>query len=164
MNTLSKRASLTGPSLNRRAFLKSSILATAATTLSGLATHGADQKSYRVGLIGTGWYGKSDLWRLIQVAPVEVVSLCDPDKQMLAAAAEMASQRQKSRKTPRTYIDYRAMLREKDLDIVLAQAKQIGIELPGVDQINHWYAELQQLGHGRSDTSALLERLRAHSK
>ena len=51
----------------------------------------------------------------------------------------------------------------KDLDIVLAHAHAIGIALPGVDQINQWYAELQQLGHGRSDTSALLERLR-HGK
>ena len=31
----------------------------------------------RVGLIGTGWYGKCDLWRLVQLAPVEIVSLCD---------------------------------------------------------------------------------------
>jgi len=38
----------------------------------------ADQKK-RVGLIGTGWYGKCDLFRLIQVAPVEVVALCDVD-------------------------------------------------------------------------------------
>jgi hypothetical protein len=44
----------------------------------------ADDKPRRVGLIGTGWYGKSDLLRLIQVAPVEVVSLCDVDSQMLA--------------------------------------------------------------------------------
>lgn len=51
----------------------------------------------------------------------------------------------------------------KDLDIVLAQAQQAGITLPGVELINEWYAELQQLGHGRSDTSALLERLRHHS-
>ncbi len=51
----------------------------------------------------------------------------------------------------------------KDLDIVLAQAQQAGIALPGAEMINEWYAELQQLGHGRSDTSALLERLRHHS-
>lgn len=52
----------------------------------------------------------------------------------------------------------------KDLDIVLAQAQQLGISLPGTHQINQWYAELQQLGHGRSDTSALLERLRARTE
>src|SRR5206468_6432721 len=56
---------------------------------------------------------------LIQVAPVEVVSLCDVDEQMLAQAAEQTATRQKSGKTPRTYSDYREMLKEKDLDIVL---------------------------------------------
>ena len=47
----------------------------------------------RVGLIGAGWYGKCDLFRLIQVAPVEVVCLCDVDAKMLAAAGEMVVQR-----------------------------------------------------------------------
>jgi predicted dehydrogenase len=68
------------------------------------------------------------LFRLIQVAPVEVVSLCDVDKQMLAAAADMVAERQSSKKRPRTYGDYRALLKEKDLDIVL-------IATP-----DHWHA------------------------
>ena len=41
----------------------------------------ADLPPKRVGLIGCGWYGKSDIFRLVQVAPVEIVSLCDVDKQ-----------------------------------------------------------------------------------
>lgn len=40
------------------------------------------------GLIGRGWYGKADLFRLIQVAPVGVVSLCDAHRTMLAQAAD----------------------------------------------------------------------------
>ncbi|MEK7829990.1 MAG: Gfo/Idh/MocA family oxidoreductase, partial [Acidobacteriota bacterium] len=75
-----------------------------------------------------GWYGKSDLFRLLQVAPVEVVSLCDVDKKMLADCAEMVAGRQESKKTPRTYSDYREMLKEKDLDICL-------IATP-----DHWHA------------------------
>jgi hypothetical protein len=51
----------------------------------------------------------------VQVAPVEIVSICDPDKHMLAGAVEIASQRQKSRQRPRTYGDYREMLKEKEL-------------------------------------------------
>ncbi len=86
------------------------------------------QKKARVGLIGTGWYGKSDLFRLLQVAPVEVVSLCDVDKKMLADCAEQVASRQESKKAPRTYSDYRAMLKEKDLDICL-------IATP-----DHWHA------------------------
>ena len=56
----------------------------------------ADEKPKRVGLIGTGWYGKCDLFRLLQVSPVEVVSLCDVNKRNLAEAAEMVAQRQAS--------------------------------------------------------------------
>jgi predicted dehydrogenase len=88
----------------------------------------ADAKPRRVGLIGCGWYGKCDLFRLIQVAPVEVVSLCDVDKKMLADAADQVAGRQKSKKKPRTFADYRTMLKEKDLDIVL-------IATP-----DHWHA------------------------
>lgn len=103
--------------MNRREFLQTG----AALLVSGAARYAPEfqDRKLRVGLIGSGWYGKCDLFRLIQVAPVEVVSLCDVDKRMLAEAAEMVAQRQASKKTPRTYADYRAMLNEKDLDIVL---------------------------------------------
>src|SRR5215469_2898255 len=113
--------------MDRRQFLSTG----AALALSGAGSYAeqlAGQKPRRVGLIGCGWYGKSDIFRLIQVAPVEVVSLCDVDKHMLANAAEMVASRQKSKKQPRTYGDYREMLKEKDLDIVL-------VETP-----DHWHA------------------------
>jgi predicted dehydrogenase len=116
--------------MNRRTFLRTSASGLAYLALAKIPTFAAelgDQKK-RVGLIGTGWYGKVDLLRLIQVAPVEVVSLCDVDKQMLAEAAEIVSERQLSKKKPRTYSDYREMLKEKDLDIVL-------IATP-----DHWHA------------------------
>ena len=54
----------------------------------------------RVGLIGCGWYGKTDLFHLIQVAPVEVVGLCDVDKQTASAASELVAARQPSKKKP----------------------------------------------------------------
>src|SRR5215475_7745891 len=115
--------------MNRRHFLKrSSTAILGLSALSYVPTTFAAEKMRRVGLIGAGWYGKSDLWRLVQVAPVEIVSICDPDKHMLAGAVEIASQRQKSKKQPRTYNDYREMLKEKDLDIVL------------VGSPDHWHA------------------------
>ena len=55
-----------------------------------------DRRDDLVGLIGSGWYGKCDLLRLIQVAPVEVVSLCDVDSKMLSEAADIVSTRQVS--------------------------------------------------------------------
>lgn len=117
--------------INRRQFIQGASASLALTTLgaSGMDLSAIDQaKTYRVGLIGTGWYGKSDLLRLIQVASVEVVALCDVDKNMLADAAKLVSQRQKSGKTPQQYGDYRKMLAENKLDIVL------------IGSPDHWHA------------------------
>src|SRR5438132_10511586 len=106
--------------MNRRQFLKNSSAAILAlSAASYVPVTFAAEKPRRVGLIGAGWYGKSDLWRLVQVAPVEIVAICDPDKQMLAETVAIAGQRQKSAKPPRTYGDYRAMLKEQQFDIVL---------------------------------------------
>src|SRR5580704_2002253 len=113
--------------MNRRDFLHTSAAGLVASAASEAAAF-ADAKPLRVGLIGCGWYGKSDLLRLIQVAPVEVVSLCDVDKKMLAEAADLVATRQASKKKPRTYGDYRQLLKEKDLDVVL------------VGTPDHWHA------------------------
>jgi predicted dehydrogenase len=114
--------------MNRRRFVRTA--AASAVALTALPQFAADFDSVkkRVGLIGTGWYGKCDLLRLIQVAPVEVVSLCDVDQRMLADAAELVASRQISKKKPRTHGDYREMLKEKDLDLVL------------IGTPDHWHA------------------------
>jgi predicted dehydrogenase len=101
--------------MKRRTFLSS----TAASLAYDLSAQSFDvQKKRRVGMIGSGWYGKSDLLRLVQIAPVEVVSICDVDTVMLDKAAELIASRQASKKRPRVYTDYRKMLAEKDLDLV----------------------------------------------
>jgi predicted dehydrogenase len=126
-----ERSAPTTFNISRRQFLKSASALTAFAALPALGADALDLltgKPKRVGLIGAGWYGKSDLWRLVQVAPVDIVSICDPDRNMLAGAVDMASQRQKSKRKPRAYADYREMLREKDLDIVI------------VGSPDHWHA------------------------
>lgn len=109
--------------MNRRQFLASSAAAVAASSVAFAA-----DKPLRVGLIGTGWYGKCSLFRLLQVAPVEIVSLCDPDRHMLEHAARVLTERAKTNRKPRLYGDYRKMLEEKDLDICM-------VETP-----DHWHA------------------------
>jgi predicted dehydrogenase len=121
--------------MDRRRFFQTGAAGLAAAAAGGYAAEFADQKPKRVGLIGPGWYGKCDLFRLIQVAPVEVVSLCDVDKQMLAQAAERVAARQASKKTPRTYSDYREMLKQKDLDIVLVATPDHWHALPTIAAI-----------------------------
>jgi predicted dehydrogenase len=104
--------------MDRRGFLKASAASVAFSTLGAYAAEPARPTARRVGLIGSGWYGKSALFRLLQIEPVEVVALCDVDKNMLAEAAKMVAERQVSKNTPRTYGDYREMLKNEKLDIV----------------------------------------------
>jgi predicted dehydrogenase len=114
--------------MNRRDFLQTTAATAALPTLAAQAALVADQKPKRAALIGCGWYGKCDLMRLIQVAPVEVVSICDVDQRMMAEAAEWVAQRQKSKQKPRLFTDYRKLLAEKDLDIVV------------IGTPDHWHA------------------------
>jgi predicted dehydrogenase len=106
--------------MKRRDFLKAGIAGAASLAAFNVrAFAAAEDQPLRVGLIGTGWYGKTDLFHLIQVAPVEVVALCDVDRQLLDEAAELVSQRQRSKKRPATYGDFRKLLSEQRPDIVL---------------------------------------------
>ncbi|MEO5822172.1 MAG: Gfo/Idh/MocA family oxidoreductase [Vicinamibacteraceae bacterium] len=111
----------------RRDFLKTTGAAIALSAMPAYAQQFADMKK-RVALIGTGWYGKSDLFRLLQVAPVEVVSLCDADSNLLNECADMVAERQLSKKRPRTFKHYQELLDQKDVDIAL-------IATP-----DHWHA------------------------
>lgn len=115
--------------MNRRQFLK--LGAAATTTLAAarfVPTTFAVEKPKRAALIGSGWYGKCDLFRLLQVAPVEVVALCDADTQLLTEAADLVAARQTSKQRPRTYKDYRQLLQEQSPELVL-------IATP-----DHWHA------------------------
>ena len=120
--------------MHRRDFLKQSAALMAVSGMPSYLEQLAEMKK-RVGLIGTGWYGKSDLLRMVQVAPIEVVSLCDVDKQMVSDAADLVATRQLSKKRPRIYSDYRAMLKERDLDIVVVGTPDHWHALPMIEAV-----------------------------
>lgn len=87
-------------------------------------------KPIRAGVIGTGWYGKSDVFRLIQCGgeKVEVAALCDVDGQILEEAGRLVAERQASKKVPNLYRDYREMLANEKLDVCL------------IGTPDHWHA------------------------
>lgn len=115
--------------INRRRFLKTGAASLAMSMFGPAALESVFQtQPRRVGLIGSGWYGKSDLFRLIQVTPVEVVAVCDVDKNHVQGAAELISKRQKSGNTPRTYENYQTMLANHEFDIIL------------IGTPDHWHA------------------------
>lgn len=114
---------------SRRSFLRNSASLLA---LASMKNRGLDQWAMdvprRVALIGTGWYGKSDLFRLMQVAPVQVVGLCDPDRNQLKEATQRINERTNSNKSLATYGDYRQLLKEQQPEIVL------------IGSPDHWHA------------------------
>lgn len=120
---------MTDFNLNRRKFIQNT---SAVLTLSVLESKGLSftnqGKRLRVGLIGAGWYGKSDLFRLMQVHDVDVVAICDVDNKHLQNAGKLISERQLSRKVPKLYNDYSKMLDEHQLDLVL------------IGTPDHWHA------------------------
>jgi len=63
---------------SRRHFIKST---SAAMAFAAMRANGINftppPATRRIALIGTGWYGKSDLFRLMQVVPADIVVLCD---------------------------------------------------------------------------------------
>ena len=132
--------------INRRRFIKG---ASASLALSTFGLQAMDlmnpPKPYRVALIGTGWYGKSDLFRLIQVTPVEVVALCDPDKNILNAASDLVIQRTKAKKGPKLYNDYRKLLSENKPDLVL------------IGTPDHWHA-LQMIDAVKSGSHVYVQK------
>ncbi|MEM8666031.1 MAG: Gfo/Idh/MocA family oxidoreductase [Planctomycetota bacterium] len=122
--------------MDRRKFLSQSATVASLAALSTRAYAAPAMKPRRVALIGCGWYGKCDLLQLLNVEPVEVVSLCDVDSQMLAEAADLFALRQVSKKRPRTFSDYNAMLAEKDFDIVLIATPDHWHALPMIAAVN----------------------------
>ncbi len=124
--------------MKRREFLQ------AAPALFVLAPHLRSAAPRRVALIGCGWYGKSDLLRLIQVADVEVVGMCDVDRHMLEGAVELVRQRLPNA-NPGLYEDYQQMLDEARPEIVL------------IGTPDHWHA-LQAIAAIRSGAHVYLQK------
>jgi predicted dehydrogenase len=132
--------------INRRNFLKSAIASVAFTHYGALGHDLVNpSKPYKVGLIGCGWYGKSDLIRLLQVVPCSVEALCDVDSNMLLEASNWVQKRNPLDKKPELYRDYRDLLAKHELDIVL------------IGTPDHWHA-LQGIAAMKAGANVYLQK------
>src|SRR6188768_664406 len=114
--------------IHRRQFILDTSAALALAAFKPGNLNFFSQSPRRVALIGTGWYGKSDLFRLLQVAPIDVVGLCDVDKNQLQEAAGLIAARTGSKAKMPLYGDYRKLLAEQKPEIVL------------IGSPDHWHA------------------------
>lgn len=70
-----------------------------------------------VGLIGCNGMGFSDLISLLKISEVSVIGLCDVDKKVLERRS--AELEKAGIKKPKWYNDYRKLLENKDIDVVV---------------------------------------------
>ena len=132
---------------SRRRILQAAA-ATGVTLLQPGETWAKELPTYRVGLIGCGWYGGFNLRHLMEVAQVNVVSLCDVDQRFLKETADKVEAKQGTR--PELFGDYRKMLAAGDLDIVL-------ISTP-----DHWHA-LQTIAAIEAGADVYVEKPLSHT-
>ena len=100
------------PSLNRRAFTKTTLLAGAAFATGTVSVRGADAKRIRTGVIGCGSVSGAYLPVLTKCPFVEVVSLCD-------IRPERALKRAEQFKVAHHYPNMDAMLAGKPFDFLI---------------------------------------------
>lgn len=122
---------------NRRSFLQqSSALAGGALLLSAFDSHpfsifrrpGAPSDQINVGAIGLNGMGWADLTAAIKLPGVHVTALCDIDKNVLDRRMKELSKMQVDTSKVKTYGDYRKLLEQKDIDVVI------------IGTPDHWHA------------------------
>jgi hypothetical protein len=130
---------------NRRNFIQKSAQAgaglalTAALPWQALAQQKqsvAASDKIRVGVIGVNGMGWSNLTSMNKIPEVQVVALCDVDSNVLNwRKYELA----KNGVTVKTFEDYRKMLADKDIDVVISGTP------------DHWHCGRQRRVCGKAD-------------
>jgi predicted dehydrogenase len=117
--------------MNRRTFVSSlAVAGTAAATLPSRLFAADTKLRAKAGLIGCGWLGGVILESMAENADVEFVSLCDPNKNALAAMLQTVAKHQKT--VPKTFADYREMLADGAHDVVIVSTPDHWHALPAI--------------------------------
>jgi predicted dehydrogenase len=120
--------------MNRRSFISSVAVASAATAVSPSRLFSATAPSRpKLGLIGCGWFGGVNLGNFLRHTEVDVVSLCDPNTHALAKTLALVAEKQTT--APKTYADFREMLAAMPHDIVLVATPDHWHALPAIAAI-----------------------------
>ena len=146
--------------MNRRTFLASSIATGLA--LNFPAVVGAQQnKSYRVALIGCGWWGTNILREAMASGRCKLAALVDVDQRQIAKCAAEAAKWTSDQ--PKQYEDYREMLEKEKPDIAIVATPDHWHSLPMIAAVKagaHVYVE-KPISHTIMEGRAMVSAARA---
>lgn len=150
--------------MNRRSFLKNT--SAASLTYSALPLMAAlrKTKTYRIALIGSGWWGMNILREAMAFGNCKVVGLCDVDQKHLADA--LAEVTQLNGDKPKGYEDYRACITKEKPDIVIVGTPDHWHALPTIFAVEHGahvYVE-KPIGHTINEGKAMVAAARKHNR
>lgn len=127
--------------IDRREFLKKAALAAAAPLIvpaSALGRGGAVAPSNRLvfGHIGVGWMGTTNLQNFLSRDDVQVVAVCDTDRNHLEEARTLVN-RHYGNSDCRAYGDFREITRRSDIDAVVISTPDHWHTIQALDACSH---------------------------
>lgn len=145
---------------DRRAFLKTALAAGAVAGFPWVATAQRD-RTYRVALVGSGWWGTNILREAVASSRCRVAALVDVDRGQLTRCAAETEEWTGDR--PALYEDYREMLSRERPEIVIVATPDHWHALPTIAAVEsgaHVYVE-KPLGHTIREGRAMVQAARA---
>ncbi len=148
--------------MKRRDFLhKSAFASTSLVTWPHLSK---PKSTYRVALIGSGWWGMNILREAVASGRCSIAGLCDVDQRQLTAATEQVYNWQVAK--PAWYTDYRECIEQTRPDIVIVATPDHWHALPAIAAIEagaHGYIE-KPIRHTVLEGKAILEAARRNDR
>ncbi len=141
--------------LTRRQFIGGTALGTAAAVAARFPSLAqSNGPVLRLGLIGCGGYGRTDLRKAFQAGGVDLVAVCDVDSAHAKQVAEDAEKQQGHR--PREFKHYQELLDQTELDILILATPahwrnlvQIGFQRRSSDTFKQAREFIRRGGAGR---------------
>ena len=112
--------------MQRRSFIQKSAIAAAGTLGAFHLSAFPQNRKLKIGLIGAGWYGMVITEAALKLGGVEIVGVCDIDRQHLKQSADKLEKLQGSR--PKEFKDYNDLLEIPGLEAVM------------IGSVPHWHA------------------------
>ncbi len=143
--------------LDRREFIQSTAAAGIVSAAAPFVHAAPKGKTYRMALLGSGWWGMNILREAIAAGSTNVVALCDADRDSLDTSAEEV--KDLTGNQPRKYQDFRELLDKESLDIAIVAAPDHWHALMGIAAMEagaHLFVE-KPTGHTIAESRVLVD-------